>query len=150
MADGVRWLTRLVVAGGLILGYVGALAVSAAAYLSIKPGPSSALYAVVSYGGTLLICLLGPASGFWAARRLRVDGKRVSWLALLPVVAAQVVIMWVGESFPAEIEYEWPRWTMPTAAIAGPAAAAFLGTFIPAGLVTFGSTEEHNGGTRIT
>ncbi len=150
MADRAGWLTRLVVAGGLILGYAAALAVGAVAYLSTKPTPGSTLYAVVDYGGSLLVCLVGPATGFWAARRLRGDAKQTSWLALIPVAAAELVLWWVSESFATEIEYEWPRWTMPTAAIAAPVAGAILGMFIPAGLITVGRTEEHNGGTRIT
>jgi hypothetical protein len=150
MPSGIGAATRLGVAVSVTLGYLVAFALGAGAYFLTDPAPASIAYRVFEYGGTVLVCVLGPAAGFAVGRRLLRVASRTSWLVLVPIVGANLVVMWVSESFPAEIEYEWPKWSMPALTIAAPFVGALLGTFIRPGRVTFGGNKEPRRGIRIT
>jgi hypothetical protein len=140
---------RVAIASAVVLAQVIALFTA-----GIVAGPrmlslDSLWYTLVDAVITVGIVLVAPACAFWATRHLVREARSISWVGVVGLVAlTDLVIATLMYDTPLEDQRRGVALTL--ASVICPFIAALLGTFVPAGFVTFGVVKTEKRGPWIS
>jgi len=124
----VRWTTRVMLGAAVAAAEQLAFTICQFGYLTIMSWLGATWNAVVDKTGTILITIVAPALAFWLVRSYRRDAREISWLLLLPVVAANMVL----RSLRSTVFTGAHRWLALSLVLGLPFIGAVLGSFISA------------------